>query len=51
MAISMTASVRTFENSITQMTAITVAMVIQASILKPHNKKMLLNNPIYITVK
>ena len=27
---------------------ITVAMVIQASILKPHNRKMLFNKPIYL---
>ena len=44
-AMSMRASVRTFVNNITAMTAITVTMVIQASIPRPHNRMMSLCAP------
>ena len=40
----MTASALTLVNSITATTAITVAMVIQASILSPQNRIMSLSN-------
>ena len=47
MAMSMTASVRTFVNSITAIIVITVAMVIQASMPRPHNRSISLCDSIF----